>query len=632
MRPPVVPILLVLALLAAASPAVAPGSSGPAFTVYAAPGGLGNSAGEPSLGVNPATGAAFLQAFTETLRVRFDDSVSPAAATWENVASAYTSVINVDPIAFTDQVTGRTFAGGLENACSLLAYTDDDGASWTPMADTCTAPAFDHPTIGSGPYHTPAPPTTAIYPHAVYYCTQGVVQECATSWDGGITFNPPVIISTVCTNAVGHVKVGVDGTAYVPAKNCGNTQAVMVSKDNGLTWATRRIAGSTVISGFNDPSVATTPSGGLYASWIGNDRHLRVALTQNDGVTWGPATDVSALVGVQTASFPAMVAGDDDRAAVAFLGTTDPGNGFAQPFQGTWDLYVALTYDAGATWTVTKATTDPVQRGWICISGTACDLGSAPTGRNLLDFMDATLDADGRVLVAFADGCVAACGESTGTRAMSTSAKASLARQACGPGLYADKGDVDGGAGCPTGVPPPPAPVVLSGTYYATGLTPLNNADGIARIAVPFGSLSPTAPGPTPPKAAAAGGQNHGSNAGTVWDAHWFLDAGGAPLRLEDATVTVHLTLAGATPGATLGPRLRVALYDGSSLGFAPINSALVAQTVTLAPGATQATVTFTGVTATLNSGLELYVDAVGGDEAVILYDSSLAPTRVEIG
>jgi hypothetical protein len=53
---------------------------------------------------------------------------------------------------------------------------------------------------------------------------------------------------------------------------------------------------------------------------------------------------------------------------------------------------------------------------------------------------------------------------------------------------------------------------------------------------------------------------------------------------------------------------------------------------VTLAPGATQATIPFTDLTATLNSGLELYVDAVGGDEATILYDSSLAPTRVEIG
>src|SRR4030095_13271957 len=68
-------------------------------------------------------------------------------------------------------------------------------------------------------------------------------------------------------------------------------------------------------------------------------------------------------------------------------------------------LYVATTYDGGQTWTTIDATpNDPVQRGAICTQGTTC-----ATGRNLLDFNDITIDDEGRVLVAYADGCVGSC-------------------------------------------------------------------------------------------------------------------------------------------------------------------------------------------------------------------------------
>jgi len=46
-------------------------------------GGSGNGAGEPSIGVNPATGKVFFQSNTQTLRVTFDDTSSPARTTWE---------------------------------------------------------------------------------------------------------------------------------------------------------------------------------------------------------------------------------------------------------------------------------------------------------------------------------------------------------------------------------------------------------------------------------------------------------------------------------------------------------------------------------------------------------------------
>src|SRR5205823_5955389 len=80
--------------------------------------------------------------------------------------------------------------------------------------------------------------------------------------------------------------------------------------------------------------------------------------------------------GVQNAVFPAVVAGDDNRAAYGFIGTTTSGAGaFADDgsFQGVWHLYIAHTYDGGHTWILIDATPfDPVQKGQVCLKGTGC--------------------------------------------------------------------------------------------------------------------------------------------------------------------------------------------------------------------------------------------------------------------
>ena len=64
-----------------------------------------------------------------------------------------------------------------------------------------------------------------------------------------------------------------------------------------------------------------------------------------------------------------------------------------------------VTYDGGKTWVTSDATpNDPVQRGSICTGGTTCG-----DDRNLLDFIDVTIDNHGRVEVGYADGCTGAC-------------------------------------------------------------------------------------------------------------------------------------------------------------------------------------------------------------------------------
>ena len=147
------------------------------------------------------------------------------------------------------------------------------------------------------------------------------------------------------------------------------------------------------------------------------------------------STDIGSPYGILNSGFPAAIAGDAGRAAVAFLGTPyGAGGAFADnpDWAGVWHLYVSTTYDGGSTWTTVDATpNDPVQRGTICGGGT---LGCGNGTRNLLDFIDATVDKQGRVLVGFADGCLDSC---IAAPPNSFSSVATIARQVNGRGLFA---------------------------------------------------------------------------------------------------------------------------------------------------------------------------------------------------
>ncbi|HKR58592.1 MAG TPA: PKD domain-containing protein [Pyrinomonadaceae bacterium] len=452
----------------------------PRYQNYAASEGLGDNAGEPSLGVdwNPNVaslkhdkvntgGVSFFQSGPNTLRASFDDCSSPAKDQWDDVSTPFVQQAALsDPIGFVDRQTGRVFSldliGGQGN--SLMAFSDDDGNSFTPGQGGGAPAGPDHETLGGGPYNpnaTPAPPPHPLYPNAVYYASQNIVgdAEVSRSDNGGLTFGPSVLLfnPTQCTGGIhGHIKVAPDGTVYVPNSSCstgGGTNGVAVSTDNGITWTAYTVPGSTgtfdpsVGVGLNDvgkPLGQTTNT--IYMGWISGDNHPHVAVSRNRGQTWIRDFDIGAQVGVKSAVFPVVVAGDDNRAAFGFLGTTTPGD--AQDdnnFRGVWHLYIATTYDAGASWITIDATPDdPVQVGSICLGGTACGALDPlnPSSRNLLDFNDFTVDSEGRALLGYADGCVApACNSGTVAKTPpyfdSRASKAAIARQSGGRRLFA---------------------------------------------------------------------------------------------------------------------------------------------------------------------------------------------------
>ena len=62
------------------------------------------------------------------------------------------SLTSFDPILYTDQSLGRTYVSQLlPTTFSLMAYTDDDGATWHPSQGAGIASGVDHQTVGGGP-------------------------------------------------------------------------------------------------------------------------------------------------------------------------------------------------------------------------------------------------------------------------------------------------------------------------------------------------------------------------------------------------------------------------------------------------------------------------------------------------
>jgi hypothetical protein len=425
------------------------GTTKPAYRDYAAPAGVGDDAGEPSIGVdwktNSANGGTVLyQAGLQTLKVTLDSSGN---ASWQDVSSLNTSLVSLDPILDVDPLHGRTFVSQLSGQDSLFAFSDDDGTSWTPGQGGGIPSGVDHQSVGNGPYPagTPFGPLTS-YPNAVYYCSQDLEAAfCARSDTGGLTFNQGVAIYTSqCGGLHGHVRVAPDGTVYVPNKNCGGHQGVAVSTDAGESWTVRTVP--TSLAGLSDPSVAAGADNTVYLGYADGDGHAKVAVSTDRGQTWTTPVDVGAVFGIQNAVFPEMIAGDGDRAAFAFLGTSTGGDPQAANFGdanndgvydgGTWHLYIATTYDRGQTWTTVDATPkDPVQRGPICLGGISCS-----NARNLLDFNDIAVDHAGNVVAAYADGCTGSCVTSTDVAANTHTAKATFARQTGGSGLFATSG------------------------------------------------------------------------------------------------------------------------------------------------------------------------------------------------
>lgn len=215
----------------------------PTYQNLKPPAGLGENSGEPSIGANWNTGSIMSSAVLDTLQLTMDTSKSPAIAKWTLRNNTISGTETLDPILYTDHTTGRTFDSQLAGTTSLMAYTDNDGLTWNPTQGGGIASGVDHQTVGGGPFRActavqaqlnPGPcailtargPLTSnplgAYPNAIYYASQDIgMAQMALSQNGGITFElaHPMYTLAQCGGLHGHVKVGPDGTVFLPNKS-----------------------------------------------------------------------------------------------------------------------------------------------------------------------------------------------------------------------------------------------------------------------------------------------------------------------------------------------------------------------------------------------------------------------------
>ena len=434
---------------------------------------VGEQGPEPSIGVD-SSGAIYFQAMEKTMKS------TDGGASWANTNSVVSAPTTLDPYLWLDPVTDRIFANQLYVACSYLTFSDDGGASWTPNPAACGTPVNDHQKLTTGPYVPGSPLDLAsaghkdVYPNVVYYGVNGLADSrIAMSIDGGLTFPfvaesfpaayPPGSDNPGCGGGLhGNIVAGPDGTVYVPSRSgCEGPRertlggpVVARSLDNGLTW-TNTIVADDVGTPYDDKNsdLAVDTENNVYLAFPGGDNRLWLATSSDQGASWSPAVTMTSQLG--TVTMPALVAGSPGRVAVAYYGVADPRTSELADHPGElavpdhvndtarWSLFVTFSLDAlspSPTFHTIQVTgDDPIQVG--AISTNSGD--SQPGTRNLLDFIDAVIDKDGRLHVAFADGCTSdACRGPDGKPDDSRDSLGTAAVLSTGPSLYADKGEL----------------------------------------------------------------------------------------------------------------------------------------------------------------------------------------------
>jgi hypothetical protein len=395
---------------------IAPSSNAttPTFTVRDA----GVNGSELNVGVAP-NGTIFVGGWDKIGRSTDD------GATWSKLSPVSAVGFAADRVLVVDHDTGRVAVDDTYLGCTIISWSDNDGASWSTNPAACGGGVTDHQKIAFGKRVTYTDPTGLLYPNLMYACANGLSHtNCGVSADGGTTF------LTSAPHGIGCAFQGApvadrDGVLYEPTSQCG--LQVRSTADNGLSWVEHDVPFASVSDA---PDLAVTPDGTLYLAYMDGNWKPALARSTDGGATWsGPyAVTVPGLVG---GLFPVVVAGADGHVAVAFYGTTDDATGWDHnpgnaPDSIRWNGYVAVVSDAAsATPTITPqlVTADPLQYG--CLS----KLGGCLN--NIADYADIDVGPDGRVYAVFVDGCLPGCT----SKAQSTSDRAIVAVQTGGDDL-----------------------------------------------------------------------------------------------------------------------------------------------------------------------------------------------------
>ena len=423
---------------------------------------VGETGKEPSIGIT-SSGCMFFIAMEKPMRS------CDYGASWENTADITQAPFTSDPYGWVDPVTDRIFNIHMMGlATTWIGWSDDNGESWLGNPyDSGPIPLNDHIKLGSGPwvdagYGIPGQ-LSPVYSEAVYFCYNKLAGIfCYTSYDGGASFPTGGQIYGLATSnggLHGAITTAPDGTVYVTPRV--PTPTVILSKDNGLTWDTREMGqDASTPNPRKNSEVATDSESNAYHIWTGADQGIYMSTSTDSGLTWNQNSMRISPAEVISTAFPQTDAGDPGRIAITYLGSENVsllntsdiddnnwnGNGHFAPSDVHYHIYVTYSLNAldeNPTFHTRRLSNDPVQVGSMCLNSGDCRTDEGGSNRNLLDFNDLTIDLEGRVYIAFADGCIAACASSEDPQpADSRAGLGSVYFMANGPSLYVEEGEM----------------------------------------------------------------------------------------------------------------------------------------------------------------------------------------------
>ena len=333
--------------------------------------------------------------------------------TWEKVSPMLgpynRHAVSLDPYVWVDEDTGRVFTIDLTVSCSIMSYTDDQGATWTTNPLACGRPVNDHQTLFGGP---PATSSPVLYDNVLYYCWNDVVSSsCGKSLNGGLTWNPTGTPAyrgvdqpqgqgepALCGGLHGHGVVGRDGTVYLPKPHCDQPW-LAISKDEGVTWETVRVSTLPVVFG-PDPSVAVDDKGNIYYVWVSDDRLPYISYSKDGGKTWSKPMMVGAP-GLTEIALATLDVGEPGKVAMAYYGTDDvdgPIDKREYTEKVEWNGYMTISanlFDADPIF-YSGSVNDPSQP----FARRACGPRRCYDG---YDFIDVVVGREGTAWAAFAD-------------------------------------------------------------------------------------------------------------------------------------------------------------------------------------------------------------------------------------
>jgi hypothetical protein len=381
-------------------------------------------AGEPTIAHSKDGSVFFVGADIDTVGgrpnqvdvARSDDK----GGSWTNISPKIgpenAHPITLDPYLWMDKDTGRLFTIDLTVACSILSFTDDEGASWTTNPLACGRPVNDHQTLFGG---APATSTPVAYENVLYYCWNDVAtSSCSKSINGGVSFQPtgtPAFRGAtegddgrqrLCGGLHGHGVVSPkDGTVFLPREYCGKPY-VAISHDEGVTWEQVQVSRLDAPDGA-DPSMDVDAAGNVYYTWIGPDYNVWLVVSKNNGKTWSRPMMVAAP-GVNEANLPAIDVGDPGKIAIAYMGSENspgkPREDGIDYSKVTWNGYITMSANVLSKRPVfysaaVNSRKDPIARA---------KCGPGRCGR-VFDFIDVEISPDGTPWGAYVDACIEVC-------------------------------------------------------------------------------------------------------------------------------------------------------------------------------------------------------------------------------